>query len=154
MSRLNPGDAAPHFTLPDQSGAPFTLGDVVGARTLLYFYPEDDTPGCTTEACGFNDELSTLNSLAIRVVGVSPDSPERHRAFREKYGLNFTLLSDPEKTVLAAYGAWGEKMMYGKKVTGVIRSTFLISSEGIIERAWYNVKATGHVARVLRELTA
>ncbi len=154
MTRLNPGDSAPDFTLVDHTGAPVASRDWRGRKTLLYFYPEDDTPGCTTEACGFNEELASLLSLGIHVVGVSPDSPDRHVSFRTKYGLDFTLLSDPDCSVMTAYGAYGEKMMYGKKVHGVIRSTFLIDEAGRVERAWYNVRATGHVARVMRELSA
>ncbi|NNN02391.1 MAG: thioredoxin-dependent thiol peroxidase [Acidimicrobiaceae bacterium] len=152
MSRLQEGDAAPDFSLMDQSGHAVSLADLAGQRTLVYFYPQDDTPGCTAQACGFNDELAALNAMRVRVVGISPDSSESHTAFREKYHLGFTLLSDPERVVMEAYGAYGEKMMYGKRVTGVIRSTFLISPTGIVEKAFYNVRATGHVARIMKEL--
>jgi thioredoxin-dependent peroxiredoxin len=152
MSRLSVGDAAPKFSLTNQDGAKVTLASLKGQRVVLYFYPADDTPGCTKEACQFNDDLSGFNALGAVVLGVSPDDAASHQKFRAKYGLDFDLLSDPSREVMAAYGAFGEKMMYGKKVTGVIRSTFLISPSGRIEQAWYGVRADGHAAKVLASL--
>jgi peroxiredoxin Q/BCP len=149
MTRLAEGDRAPAFTLADQNGQKVALKDFAGQRVVLYFYPADDTPGCTKEACQFNDEFAAFKKLDVTVIGVSPDNAEKHQAFRAKYGLKFTLLSDPEKTVMTKYGAYGEKMMYGKKVTGVIRSTFVIGPTGKVERAFYNVRADGHAAKVL-----
>jgi thioredoxin-dependent peroxiredoxin len=154
MSRLAEGDKAPAFTLKDQNGDNVSLKDFSGERVVLYFYPADDTPGCTKEACQFNDELASFRSLNVKVVGISPDGAEKHQAFRAKYGLTFTLLSDPDKSVMQKYGAYGEKMMYGKKVLGVIRSTFVVSAQGTIERAYYNVRADGHAAKVLAGLTS
>ena len=152
MTRLAEGVKAPVFTLSDHDGTPVALKDLVGTRVVLYFYPADDTPGCTKEACQFNDELDQLKALGVRVIGVSPDAAAKHVAFRQKYGLDFTLLSDPGKHVMTKYGAFGEKMMYGKKVNGVIRSTFIIGTTGKIERAWYGVRADGHAAKVLEAL--
>lgn len=152
MPRLEAGDAAPPFTLPDQDGRPVSLADYAGAPVVVYFYPADDTPGCTAEACGFNDELATLARAGVRVVGVSPDPVESHAAFAAKYSLGFDLLADPTHRVMEAYGAWGEKVLYGRRVTGVIRSTFVVSPAGRVERAWYAVKATGHAARVVAAL--
>jgi peroxiredoxin Q/BCP len=153
MSRLIEGDRAPAFTLSDQNGQLVALKDFAGQRVVLYFYPADDTPGCTKEACQFNDEFATFRKLDVALIGVSPDDADSHLGFRSKYGLKFTLLSDPNKTVMAKYGAYGEKMMYGKKVQGVIRSTFVIGATGKIERAFYNVRADGHAAKVLSGLT-
>ncbi|HVB51846.1 MAG TPA: thioredoxin-dependent thiol peroxidase [Acidimicrobiales bacterium] len=153
MARLDIGAKAPLFTLRDQNGDKVALKDFAGQRLVLYFYPADDTPGCTTEACQFNDEFAAFSKLGVLVFGVSPDGAEKHVAFRKNYGLKFPLLSDPEKTVMAKYGAYGEKMLYGKTVTGVIRSTFVIGPTGIIERAFYGVKTDGHAARVLATLT-
>ncbi len=153
MSRLEVGERAPAFTLKDHDGNKVSLKDFAGSRVIVYFYPADDTPGCTKEACQFNDELAAFRSLDAAVIGISPDGAEKHRAFRAKYGLNFTLLSDPDKSVMEKYGAYGEKMMYGKKVLGVIRSTFVVSPRGTIERAFYNVRADGHAAKVLAGLT-
>ena len=152
MTRLATGAKAPAFTLFDHAGAKVTLRDFAGQRVVLYFYPADDTPGCTKEACQFNDELAAFKKLGVRVIGVSPDDAARHVNFRSKYGLEFTLLSDPEKKVMEKYGAYGEKMMYGKKVMGVIRSTFLIGPSAKIERAWYGVRADGHALKVLAAL--
>ena len=152
MARLEVGTKAPAFTLLNHDGAKVALKDFAGERVVLYFYPADDTPGCTKEACQFNDELSAFKDLGVRVLGVSPDGAAKHVAFRQKYGLEFDLLSDPEKKVMEKYGAFGEKMMYGKKVLGVIRSTFLIGPTGKIERAWYAVRADGHAAKVLAAL--
>ncbi len=154
MTRLEVGNKAPAFTLMDQDGARFSLKDLVGQRFVLYFYPADDTPGCTREACQFNDELGAFKKLGVKVVGVSPDGADRHVAFRAKYGLDFELLSDPDHSVMESYGAFGEKMMYGKWVTGVIRSTFVIGPNGKVEHAWYGVRADGHAAKVLSSLGA
>jgi len=152
MGTLAAGDPAPAFTLPDQDGAPVSLADFAGSPVVVYFYPKDDTPGCTKEACQFNDNLREFSRAGAAVVGISPDGQEAHRKFRAKYGLAFPLLSDQDHAVMAAYGAWGEKTLYGKKSLGVIRSTFLIDAEGTIERPWYNVRADGHAAKVLLEL--
>lgn len=154
MSRLTEGDKAPAFTLKDHDGKKVSLKDFAGSRVVLYFYPADDTPGCTKEACQFNDELASFRSLDVHVIGISPDGAEKHQAFRAKYGLNFTLLSDPDKSVMEKYGAYGEKMMYGKKVQGVIRSTFVVGPKGTIERAYYNVRADGHAGKVLAGLSS
>jgi peroxiredoxin Q/BCP len=154
MSRLEVGQKAPAFTLKDHDGTKVSLKDFVGSRVVLYFYPADDTPGCTKEACQFNDELAAFRSLDVQVIGISPDGAEKHQAFRAKYGLNFTLLSDPDKSVMEKYGAYGEKMMYGKKVQGVIRSTFVVGPKGTIERAYYNVRADGHAVKVLAGLSS
>jgi peroxiredoxin Q/BCP len=154
MTRLEVGNKAPAFTLMDQDGARFSLKDLVGQRFVLYFYPADDTPGCTKEACQFNDELGAFKKLGVKVVGVSPDGADRHVAFRAKYGLDFELLSDPDHSVMESYGAFGEKMMYSKWVTGVIRSTFVIGPNGKVEHAWYGVRADGHAAKVLSSLGA
>jgi peroxiredoxin Q/BCP len=139
--------------LKDQHGEKVSLKDYLGSRLILYFYPADDTPGCTKEACQFNDELSQFTQLGTLIFGISPDGASKHEAFIKKYGLNFSLLSDPEKTTMEKYGAYGEKMMYGKKVLGVIRSTFIIGTDGTIERAFYNVRADGHAAKVLAALS-
>jgi thioredoxin-dependent peroxiredoxin len=151
-ARLAPGDLAPDFTLDDQDGNPVSLSSLRGARVVLYFYPEAMTPGCTTEACDFRDSLNSFKSAGVRVVGVSKDDVAKLGRFAERDGLNYTLLSDEDLAVQHAYGVWGEKLLYGKTVVGSIRSTFVIGEDGRIERAWYNVKATGHVARVRREL--
>ncbi len=150
--RLAPGDAAPDFTLDDQTGSPVTLSDLRGERVVLYFYPAAMTPGCTTEACDFRDSLESLSAAGVRVVGVSKDEIPALAEFAERDGLTFPLLSDPDHAVQEAYGAWGEKQNYGRTVVGSIRSTFVIDADGRIEQAMYNVKATGHVARVRREL--
>jgi thioredoxin-dependent peroxiredoxin len=152
MARLEAGDKAPAFSLPDQDGKKVGLKDLLGKTTVLYFYPADDTPGCTKEACQFNDNLATFNRAGVRVVGISPDGAAKHQRFRDKYGLKFPLLSDPEHKVMESYGAWGEKTLYGKKTTGVIRSTFLLDDKGVVVRAWYNVRADGHADKVLEEV--
>ncbi len=153
---LKEGDKAPDFCLKgiDEKGEEreFRLKDLLGRKLILYFYPKDNTPGCTTEACDFRDSLNDLVNKGYRVVGVSPDSLSSHKRFREKYNLNFPLLSDPDKKVAEAYGAYGEKKMYGRVTKGIIRSTFLIDEEGRIVRVWYNVKAKGHVENLKREL--
>ena len=152
QKRLEIGDQAPAFTLPNASGETTSLSDYQGKRVLVYFYPRANTPGCTTEACDFRDSLTQLNDLGIEVVGISPDTVDKLVAFREKNNLTFPLLADPDKNVLKEWGAFGEKKNYGKIVEGVIRSTFLVGTDGTIELALYNVRATGHVARVIREL--
>ncbi len=151
MPKLEAGAKAPAFTLPDQDGNDVSLSDFAGNKVVVYFYPRDDTPGCTKEACQFNDALSQFEGLGVPVIGISPDKAASHVKFRDKYGLRFPLLSDPGHTVMAKYGAWGEKTMYGKVTTGVIRSTFLVDEKGKIARAWYSVKADGHAAKVLEE---
>ena len=150
--RLSPGDPAPAFTLPDPDGQLVSLASFAGARVVLYVYPAAATPGCTTQACDFRDNLSHLQAAGYRVVGLSPDQPEKLAAFRDAEGLTFPLLSDVTRETLTAYGAYGEKQLYGKTVTGVIRSTFIIDAAGQIERASYAVKATGHVAKLRRDL--
>ncbi|GAA1943699.1 thioredoxin-dependent thiol peroxidase [Agromyces allii] len=151
-ARLAPGDLAPDFTLNDQHGTPVTLSELRGERVVLYFYPEAMTPGCTTEACDFRDNLNSFASAGVRVVGVSKDAVEKLARFAERDSLNYTLLSDEDLAVQQRYGVWGEKQNYGKTYVGSIRSTLVIGVDGVIEHAWYNVKATGHVARVRREL--
>ena len=150
--RLEPGDKAPAFSLLDDTGKTVKLSDFKGKRVLLYAYPAALTPGCTKQACDFRDNLKAFTKQGFVVIGISPDKPEKLAKFREHDDLTFTLLSDPDKSVLASYGAFGEKMMYGKTVTGVIRSTFVIDANGKIEQAFYNVKATGHVAKLMRDL--
>jgi peroxiredoxin Q/BCP len=152
MPRLEPGAVAPAFTLLDADENPVSLSDYAGQKVIVYFYPAASTPGCTTQACNFRDELATLNDAGYAVLGISPDKPAKLAKFRDAQNLTFSLLSDPEKATLEAFGAYGEKMMYGRKVTGVIRSTMIIDADGKIEEARYNVKATGHVAKLLRDL--
>jgi thioredoxin-dependent peroxiredoxin len=151
-ARLAPGDLAPDFTLDDQDGRPVSLSALRGSRVVLYFYPEAMTPGCTTEACDFRDSLNSFASAGVRVIGISKDDVAKLKRFAERDRLNYTLLSDEDLAVQQAYGVWGEKALYGKIVVGSIRSTFVVGEDGRIERAWYNVKATGHVARIRREL--
>ncbi len=151
-SRLAAGDPAPDFTLPDADGTPVSLTDYRGRRVVVYFYPAAATPGCTTQACDFRDSLADLGDSGLDVLGVSPDKPEKLARFRDKEGLTFPLLSDTDRQVLTAWGAFGEKTMYGKTVTGVIRSTFVVDADGRIEVAQYNVRATGHVAKLRRDL--
>jgi peroxiredoxin Q/BCP len=151
-TRLQPGDTAPDFTLPTDTGETVTLSDLRGGRVIVYFYPTAMTPGCTTQACDFSDSLDHLNAEGYTVLGISKDTTERLAKFREKEGLTITLLSDVEKDVLTAWGAFGEKTLYGKVVEGVIRSTFVVDPEGRIELAQYNVKATGHVAKLRKDL--
>jgi peroxiredoxin Q/BCP len=152
-TRLTAGDTAPDFTLPDADGKPVSLADYRGRRVVVYFYPAAGTPGCTKQACDFRDSLAELNGAGLDVLGVSPDKPAKLAKFRDKEGLTFPLLSDADKDVLNAWGAFGEKQMYGKTVTGVIRSTFVIDPEGKIEVAQYNVRATGHVAKLRKDLS-
>ncbi|OBF12411.1 thioredoxin-dependent thiol peroxidase [Mycobacterium sp. ACS4331] len=152
-TRLEAGDKAPSFSLPDADGNTVTLSDFSGRKVVVYFYPAASTPGCTKQACDFRDSLAELNEAGIDVVGISPDKPEKLAKFRDAEGLNFPLLSDPEKKVLTEWGAFGEKKMYGKTVQGVIRSTFVVDEKGTIEVAQYNVKATGHVAKLRRDIS-
>ena len=151
-TRLTAGDTAPDFTLPDADGKPVSLADYRGRRVVVYFYPAAGTPGCTKQACDFRDSLGELNGAGLDVLGVSPDKPAKLAKFRDKEGLTFPLLSDADKDVLNAWGTFGEKQMYGKTVTGVIRSTFVVDPEGKIEVAQYNVRATGHVAKLRKDL--
>ena len=151
-TRLAPGDPAPDFTLTDADGQNVTLSDLRGQRVVVYFYPAAGTPGCTKQACDFRDNLAEFNGAGLTVLGVSPDQPAKLAKFRDAEQLTFPLLSDPDKSVLAEYGAFGEKTMYGKKVTGVNRSTVVIGADGNVEGAQYNVKATGHVAKLIRDL--
>lgn len=149
-TRLQAGDKAPDFTLTNDAGEPVTLSDQKG-KVIVYFYPAAMTPGCTKQACDFTESIDSLQAEGYTVIGISPDKPEKLAKFRERDGLKITLLSDPEKDVLTAWGAFGEKKLYGKVVQGVIRSTFVVS-DGVIEVAQYNVKATGHVAKLRRDL--
>jgi thioredoxin-dependent peroxiredoxin len=150
--RLEPGDAAPEFTLPDADGKPVSLSSFRGRRVVVYFYPAAMTPGCTKEAVGFQEHLEDLTGSDVAVLGISPDEPPKLAKFRERDNLTFPLLSDPDTKVLQAYGAYGEKKLYGRTIVGVRRSTFIVDADGRIEKAFYNVKATGHVERILREL--
>lgn len=152
MSMPLAGDLAPEVALPDEHGTPHRLADRRGSWTVVYFYPKDDTPGCTTEACGFRDLHGELAGLDAAVWGVSPDGSGSHAAFRAKFGLPFTLLCDEDHAVAEAYGAWGEKTNYGKTYFGIIRSSFLVDPEGRVARAWPNVKADGHADAVLAAL--
>jgi len=149
---LQPGDPAPSFALLDETGRMVDLADLRGRSVVLYFYPKDDTPGCTSEACDFRDNMNRVTRQGGVVLGVSPDSAGSHQKFKQKYGLDFPLLVDADHAVAAAYGAWGEKKMYGKTREGIVRSTFLIDPEGRIARAWYKVKVAGHVDEVLTAL--
>ena len=152
MTRLQPGDPAPPFSLPDADGRTAALSDYRGRKVVVYFYPAASTPGCTKQACDFRDNLRQFETAGFAVVGISPDAPAKLAKFRDAEQLTFPLLSDPDRAVLQAYGAYGEKTMYGKKVTGVIRSTFVVDEQGAIELAQYNVKATGHVDKLRRDL--
>jgi peroxiredoxin Q/BCP len=150
--RLAPGDEAPDFTLPDADGNPVSLSALRGQPVIVYFYPAAMTPGCTKEACDFSESLPDLGKAGLTVLGISPDAPAKLARFRDKEHITFPLLSDPERAVLNAYGAYGEKMNYGKKTMGVIRSTFVVGADGKIAKAYYGVKATGHVERLRKEL--
>jgi len=152
--RLSAGDTAPDFTLPDADGNEVALKDLRGKNVIVYFYPAAMTPGCTKEACDFRDNLGVLADAGLTVLGISPDTPAKLAKFRDKEKLNFPLLADPDLAVHKAYGTYGEKTMYGRKTVGVIRSTFVVGADGRIERAYYNVKATGHVERLRKELAA
>jgi peroxiredoxin Q/BCP len=151
--RLQVGDTAPEFTLPDADGNTVSLAGYRGRKVIVYFYPAALTPGCTKQACDFRDSRSELNTAGLDVIGISPDKPAKLTKFRDTEGLTFPLLSDPDREVLTAWGAYGEKMMYGKTVQGVIRSTFVVDEKGKIALAQYNVKATGHVAKLRRDLS-
>jgi peroxiredoxin Q/BCP len=151
-TRLAPGDTAPDFTLPDADGKPVSLADHRGRKTIVYFYPAALTPGCTKQACDFTDNLDVLAAAGYDVIGVSPDKPEKLAKFREKESLKVTLVSDPDRSVLTAYGAYGEKTSYGRTIMGVIRSTVVVDESGKVAHAFYNVRATGHVAKLLRDL--
>ncbi|MEO6503041.1 MAG: thioredoxin-dependent thiol peroxidase [Jatrophihabitantaceae bacterium] len=150
--RLTAGDPAPDFTLEDADGKPVSLSQLRGRRVIVYFYPAASTPGCTKQACDFRDNLDSFADEGFAVLGVSPDKPAKLAKFRDNQGLTFPLLSDPDRQVLGAYGAYGEKKLYGKTMVGVIRSTFVIDADGKIELAQYGVKATGHVAKLRRDL--
>ena len=150
--KLAPGDKAPDFTLPDADGKPMSLSSLRGQQVIVYFYPAAMTPGCTKEACDFRDSLSALAAAGTTVLGISPDAPARLARFRDRDHLTFPLLSDPSRQVHEAYGAYGEKMLYGKVTVGVIRSTFVIDPDGVVAKAYYNVKATGHVERLRKDL--
>lgn len=151
-TRLSEGDDAPDFSLPDDTGSTVSLSDFRGQTVVLYVYPAAMTPGCTTQACDFRDSLDALHAAGVVVIGLSPDAPAKLAKFRERDGLTFPLVSDTDRAVMTEYGAWGEKTMYGKKVVGVIRSTFVIDPDGKIAKAMYNVRAKGHVAKVRSEL--
>jgi peroxiredoxin Q/BCP len=150
--RLSPGDTAPDFTLPDADGKDVSLADFRGQSVVVYFYPAAGTPGCTKQACDFRDNLAELNNAGYQILGISPDKPAKLAKFVDAEALTFPLLSDPEKTVLKQWGAFGEKKNYGKVVQGVIRSTFVVDPEGKISTAQYNVRATGHVAKLIKDL--
>ena len=149
VAALGEGSKAPEFSLPDDAGSIVSSATLAGKPYVLYFYPKDDTPGCTQEACDFRDNLSAFNGQKLRVIGVSPDDPARHAKFKQKYGLTFTLLSDTDKTLANAYGVWVEKQNYGRSYMGVERSTFLIDKHGVIKKSWRKVRVPGHVAAVL-----
>ena len=151
--RLQAGDPAPDFTLPDADGRPVSLHDLRGRKVVLYVYPAASTPGCTTQACDFRDSLGSLQAAGYEVVGLSPDPPAKLARFRDAEALTFPLLSDPDKQVLTAYGAYGEKRLYGKTVVGVVRSTFVVDEQGLLTSASYGVKAKGHVAKLQRDLS-
>jgi len=151
-THLQPGDSAPDFTLPSDTGKNVTLSDLLGHKVIVYFYPAAMTPGCTKQACDFSESIDALQAHGYTVLGISPDKPEKLEKFRERDNLTIELLSDPERKVLDAYGAFGEKKLYGKVVEGVIRSTFVVDEDGKIELAQYNVRATGHVAKLRKDL--
>jgi thioredoxin-dependent peroxiredoxin len=153
MTRLSTGDPAPDFTLPSDDGSPVSLSGLRGRKVIVYFYPAAMTPGCTTQACDFTDSLSSLKGAGYEVLGISPDAPAKLAKFRARDALTITLLSDADREVMKEYGAFGEKKLYGKTIEGVLRSTFVVDEEGRIELAQYNVKATGHVAKLRRDLT-
>jgi len=151
-NRLSPGDDAPDFTLTADDGSTVTLSELRGRKVIVYFYPAAMTPGCTKQACDFTDSLDSLRGAGYEVLGISPDKPEKLAKFRERDALTITLLSDPDRSVMTSYGAFGEKKLYGKVVEGVIRSTIVVDEDGKVEVAQYNVKATGHVAKLRRDL--
>lgn len=149
---LSPGDKAPDFCLPSDQGETVCLSELQGQKVILYFYPKDNTPGCTTQACEYNAHLPTLQARGVRVIGISPDSVKSHEKFRSDYDLRFTLLSDPDRKVFDLYGAFGNKMNYGKVIRGIIRSTFVVDENGLIQSASYNVKAKGNADRIVNSL--
>ena len=151
-ARLEPGESAPGFTLSDDRGASVSLSDFAGRKVIVYFYPAAMTPGCTTQACDFSESIETLRNDGYEVLGISKDAPQKLAAFRERDHLTIALLSDPDLAVHRAYGAFGEKKLYGKTVEGVLRSTFVVAEDGTLSHALYNVKATGHVAKLRRDL--
>lgn len=151
-NRLEVGDAAPDFRLPDSTGADVSLSDFRGQRVVVYFYPAAGTPGCTKQACDFRDNLAELNGAGLTVLGISPDKPAKLAKFVADEGLTFPLLSDESRSILAEWGAYGEKQNYGRTITGVLRSTFVVDADGKIEKAMYNVRATGHVAKLRKDL--
>jgi peroxiredoxin Q/BCP len=151
-ARLEEGQKAPNFELLDQDGKKVSLSDFAGKKVILYFYPAASTPGCTKEACDFNDALNPFASKGYTVVGISPDEPKKLASFRDNQDLNFPLLSDPDKVVHQSYGAFGQKVLYGREYVGVLRSTFAVNEQGVIELALYNVKATGHVTSLRKKL--
>jgi len=152
QARLSPGDPAPDFTLPTDTGDKVSLSGLRGKKVIVYFYPAAMTPGCTKQACDFTDSLDSLRAAGFEVLGISPDKPEKLAKFRERDGLTITLLSDADKEVMRTYGAFGEKKLYGKLLEGVIRSTVVVDEDGNVELAQYNVKASGHVAKLRRDL--
>lgn len=152
MTRLTAGDLAPDFTLPTDDGGSLTLSGLRGSRVVIFFFPAAMTPGCTTQACDFRDSLATLQASGYTVVGISPDPVEKLARFRDEAGLTYPLASDVDRAVLTSYGAYGEKKLYGKVVEGVIRSTIVVGADGTVDLAQYNVRATGHVAKLLRDL--
>jgi peroxiredoxin Q/BCP len=152
VTRLSPGDTAPDFTLPTDDGSTVTLSALRGRKVIVYFYPAAMTPGCTKQACDFTDSLSSLQAAGYDVLGISPDSPAKLAKFRDRDSLTITLLSDADRSVMKEYGAFGEKKLYGKTVEGVLRSTFVVDEDGALTLAQYNVKATGHVAKLRRDL--
>jgi peroxiredoxin Q/BCP len=150
--RLSPGDLAPDFTLPTDTGEEVSLSGLRGRKVIVYFYPAAMTPGCTTQACDFTDSLDSLKGAGYEVVGISPDKPAKLAKFRERDSLSLTLASDEDRSVMNTYGAFGEKKLYGKLVVGVIRSTIVVDEDGVVSLAQYNVKASGHVAKLRRDL--
>jgi peroxiredoxin Q/BCP len=152
MDRLSPGDTAPDFTLPDDQGNEVSLAGLRGRKVIVYFYPAAMTPGCTKQACDFTESLDSLQAQGFEVLGISPDKPEKLARFRDRDALTITLLSDADRAVMTSYGAFGEKKLYGKVVQGVIRSTIVVDETGAVELAQYNVKATGHVAKLRKDL--
>lgn len=152
-TQISEGSKAPAFSLPDETGALLSSASLAGKPYVVYFYPKDDTPGCTKEACDFRDNLRAFNAAKVRVIGVSPDDPKRHAKFKEKYGLTFTLLSDVDKKLIEAYGVWVKKLNYGREYMGVQRSTFLVDKSGKIRKAWHGVRVPGHVEAVLAALS-
>ena len=154
MAKLTAGDVEPAIDLLDENGTEVSLAAYQGRRVVVYFYPKDDTPGCTKEACQFTDLFSQFAGLGVEILGISADSAAAHQRFRAKYDLKIKLLSDPDHAVMEAYGAWGEKKNYGKTYMGIIRSTFLIGADGTVERAWYNVRSDGHAQAVFDAVAA